>query len=214
MKRKTFILSFLMMVCFGLFAQTPQPKWPFGEVDTYPFENYMSVVAKIVLDDDHETTDYLELGAFCNDELRGSKMFQASASDMILMSVWGDENTDEIIFKLYNHTTGMEYSSEPVAYSPAVEYGTPSSPVEINFSNPVAKIGETKYSTLTKAIAAATAGQTIELLADITENVTVSKNLTIDGANDEAVGGKFNYTGTMTANAGLTVYRFRRWRLW
>ena len=205
MKRKTFILSFLMMVCFGLFAQTPQPKWPFGEVDTYPFENYMSVVAKIVLDDDHETTDYLELGAFCNDELRGSKMFQASASDMILMSVWGDENTDEIIFKLYNHTTGMEYSSEPVAYSPAVEYGTPSSPVEINFSNPVAKIGETKYSTLTKAIAAATAGQTIELLADITENVTVSKNLTIDGANDEAVGGKFNYTGTMTANAGLTV---------
>ena len=58
----------------------------------------------------------------------------------------------------------------------------------------VAKIGETEYATLSAAISAATEGQTITFIADITEDVTISKNnLTIDGA------GK-TYTGTMTAN--------------
>ena len=60
------------------------------------------------------------------------------------------------------------------------------------------KIGETGYETLAKAIAAASAGQTITLLADINENVTINKSLTIDGAGKQ-------YTGTMTGNAGLTV---------
>ena len=54
-------------------------------------------------------------------------------------------------------------------------------------------IGETGYETLAEAIAAATAGNTITFLADITGDVTISKNLTIDG------NGK-NYTGTMTVN--------------
>ena len=63
---------------------------------------------------------------------------------------------------------------------------------------PVAKIGETPYETLAKAISAATAGQTITICSDVNENVTINKNLTIDGGDN-------NYTGTMTANAGLTV---------
>ena len=62
----------------------------------------------------------------------------------------------------------------------------------------VAKIGETEYATLSAAIAAATAGQTITFIADIEEDVTISKNLTIDGA-------QFKYTGTMKANNDLTV---------
>jgi len=57
----------------------------------------------------------------------------------------------------------------------------------------VAQIGETKYETLADAIKAATAGQTITFLTDITEDVTINKNLTIDGAEK-------NYTGTMTIN--------------
>ncbi|MBR3610569.1 MAG: right-handed parallel beta-helix repeat-containing protein [Oscillospiraceae bacterium] len=62
----------------------------------------------------------------------------------------------------------------------------------------VAAIGETKYKSLAKAIAAAQPGDIITFLADITENVTVSKSVTIDGA-------KFKYTGTMTVSAGFTV---------
>ena len=62
----------------------------------------------------------------------------------------------------------------------------------------VASIGEAKYETLSAAITAAQPGSTITLLADVNENVTVSKNLTIDGADK-------NYTGTMTVNTSLNV---------
>lgn len=62
----------------------------------------------------------------------------------------------------------------------------------------VAKIGETGYRTLAKAIEAAQPGDVITFLQDITENVTINKNVTIDGAGKK-------YTGTMTANSGLTV---------
>ena len=58
---------------------------------------------------------------------------------------------------------------------------------------PVAMIGEQSYTTLAAAIKDATAGQTITFVADITEDVTISKAITIDGADK-------NYTGTMTIN--------------
>ena len=65
------------------------------------------------------------------------------------------------------------------------------------FAKPVvAMIGETPYETLANALAAATAGQTITLVADINENVTINKNLTIDGNN-------FKYTGTMTLSTKI-----------
>ena len=59
-------------------------------------------------------------------------------------------------------------------------------------------IGEETYASLAEALAAAQAGDTLTFLADITENVTINKAVTIDGANHK-------YTGTMTLNAGLTV---------
>ena len=66
------------------------------------------------------------------------------------------------------------------------------------FAQNVAKVGDTEYATLAEAISAASAGGTVELIADVTESVTLSKSVTIDGAN-------FKYTGTMTVNKGLTV---------
>jgi Fe-S cluster assembly scaffold protein SufB len=62
----------------------------------------------------------------------------------------------------------------------------------------VAAIGETKYKTLAAALTAAQAGNTITFLADITENVTISKAVTIDGGN-------FTYTGAMTLKADTTI---------
>ena len=62
----------------------------------------------------------------------------------------------------------------------------------------VAQIGETKYETLADALKAAVAGDTITLLADITEDVTVSKSVTIDGA------GK-NYTGNISVSGTSTA---------
>lgn len=63
----------------------------------------------------------------------------------------------------------------------------------------VAMIGETGFATLTEAIKTAQANDTIKLIANIKENVTINKNLTIDGADKQ-------YTGTMALNASnITV---------
>ena len=62
----------------------------------------------------------------------------------------------------------------------------------------VAQVGEQGYESLQAAINAANAGNTITFLADITEDVTISKNLTIDGNG-------FKYTGTMTISGDPSV---------
>ena len=61
-----------------------------------------------------------------------------------------------------------------------------------------AEVNGKEYKTLAAAIAAAQAGDTITFLADVTEDVTINKNLTIDGD-------YFNYTGTMTSKAKANV---------
>lgn len=50
----------------------------------------------------------------------------------------------------------------------------------LNESNAVAKIGDNLYTSLSAAISAASDGQTVTLLKDTKEGVTVSKNLTIN----------------------------------
>ena len=62
----------------------------------------------------------------------------------------------------------------------------------------VAKIGETGYATIAAAVSAAQAGDTITLLADVTADVTISKNITLD------LGGK-TLTNTGVGKATLTV---------
>lgn len=62
----------------------------------------------------------------------------------------------------------------------------------------VAAIGEATYATLTDAIADAKAGDTVTLLADVTENVTIGKNITLDGAD-------YDYTGTVTISGKVSV---------
>lgn len=62
----------------------------------------------------------------------------------------------------------------------------------------VAKIGDAEYTTLAKAIAGAVAGDTITLTADVTENVTINKSITIDGDDNQ-------YTGTMTISDNKNV---------
>ena len=58
----------------------------------------------------------------------------------------------------------------------------------------VAKVGEAQYATLQEAVNAAAEGQTVQLIADTKENVTINKNLTLD------LNGK-----TLTNNGGDTI---------
>lgn len=65
----------------------------------------------------------------------------------------------------------------------------------------VAAIGENQYKTLAAAVAAAAKGDIITLLSDVNENVTLDKNLTIDGAG-------YKYTGnifTTNKNANYVI---------
>ena len=75
---------------------------------------------------------------------------------------------------------------------------------DLRLINFVAAIGDNKYQTLTDAITAAQPGNTIVLLAEITEDVTVNKNLTIDGKAEGATANS-KYTGKMTVNASLNI---------
>ncbi len=62
----------------------------------------------------------------------------------------------------------------------------------------VAKIGEDTYESLSDAIAAAQPDDTIVLTANIEENVTINKNITLDGADK-------NYTGKITVSGNVKV---------
>lgn len=70
--------------------------------------------------------------------------------------------------------------------------------VSIAADTDVAAIGDTTYATLAAAVSAASAGDTVTLLTDVTENVTIGKSLTIDGANHK-------YTGNITTNKTSAV---------
>ncbi len=62
----------------------------------------------------------------------------------------------------------------------------------------VAQIGDVKYETLAEAIAAANAGETVKLLADVTADVVIDKNITLD------LGGK-TLTNTGAGKATISV---------
>ena len=68
----------------------------------------------------------------------------------------------------------------------------------------VAAIGTTHYSTLQEAVDAATAGQTVKLVADVTEDITIQtgKNITLDLGNSKLT----NQSGdTITVALGATL---------
>ena len=62
----------------------------------------------------------------------------------------------------------------------------------------VAQIGSTKYETLEEAIVAANAGETVTLLADVTADVAINKNITLD------LGGK-TLTNTGAGKATISI---------
>ena len=61
--------------------------------------------------------------------------------------------------------------------TPSLEESTTENPTE---AKAIAKIGDKEYTSLSEAIAAAQAGETVTLVADTAENVVVNKDLTID----------------------------------
>lgn len=90
----------------------------------------------------------------------------------------------------------MLMSMVPVAY--AVDGTEGAGGENTPTANVVAMVGETSYTTLEEALDDAQDGATVTLLADVSEDVTISKNITLD------LGGK-TLTNTNAGNATLTV---------
>ncbi len=63
----------------------------------------------------------------------------------------------------------------------------------------------TAYDSLAAAIAAATEGQTVKLIANTDENVTIGKNLTLDLNGHTLNGGTVKATPTLTVKANVTI---------
>ena len=96
--------------------------------------------------------------------------------------------------------TGNTLQANTTANFNSSDVNNESCDIQPEFLTSVAKIGSKLYFSLAAAISAAAAGDTIELLADVTEDVTISKDLTIDGANKA-----YTYTGNIKVSGAVDV---------
>ena len=197
--KKNFIIAFFMMFCSLVYGQDSH--W--GIVNDNDFEDYMSLTSSVYLDGVQLAANNYEVGVFCNDELRGSNTLEFSSiaeEYRAIIDVFGTSG-ETYTFKLYDSNADVEYVLSNNSLPYAISVGSSTNPYAIKFlSKKAAAIGEEAYASLSAAIADAQAGQTVKFLEDITEDVTINKNLTIDGA------GK-TYTGKMEATnkADITV---------
>ena len=203
MKVKTFILTFLMMM---------SSPFLFGQHWTDPgdlgYQNSMTVLAEIVLDNNVQTGNYQVAAFHGNQLLEVSEIipFQGTTSNHhVHLLIQGDNSMSNIYFKFFNGT--KVYVSETCySFSANQTIGDHPNYSTINFKS-VAQIEGTEYDvvypTLQAAIDVVANEETITLLADNAENVTVvqaaDKAFTIDGAE------KY-YTGTITVNGKSAAY--------
>ena len=205
MRTKSFILTFLMMMfCSIGFGQSGTGNhW---NPDEHQYANNMDVIAIIEIDDVEQKTESLEVGAFCGTELRASsrpmKAPMLENRYIVFLDILGDEDDDLITFKLYDHSQGIELNyviEKPINFRFGQDpLGSVDAPYVLEFLTPVAKIGDVHYRTLPLAVEAATAGQTVELIADATgAGVVINKDVTIDfGGNTYTINQAVGSAGT------------------
>ena len=124
----------------------------------------------------------------------------------VRMFVKNGENTSA---KREISVTGGTFSSDVSAYVAKGYVQNENGTVEqLGETNAVAKVGDTYYKTLAEAINAASNGATITLLKDVTEKVSISRNLVLD-LNGKTLTGvdlvnsnRKNERIALTANAG------------
>ena len=148
--------------------------------------------------------------------------YGADANTVGKLTISGGEfkhasDTQEMIVDHYDESnkgnavvTGGKFDADISAYVPdGYIYNSETKTVEqLTVNNAVAKIEDIPYKTLAAAISAAGDGNTVTLLKDVTEKVSISKNLVLD-LNGKTLTGKDlvnsnrkNERIALTANAG------------
>ncbi len=160
--------------------------------------------------------DGAEYGIY--DSNHGAKTYTVKGCEISSIVIWERAAAKTSTFKFEGtNTVGTLSSSEYAKYElvetnatlTAPEGSTVTTPVEgyaVQYANGIYSVvanvvlnndKQVKYPSLAEAIAAASAGNTLVLLNNVTEDVTINKDLTIDGANN-------NYTGNISVK-GSTV---------
>ena len=124
-------------------VEDPLPEEPenYWNPDPSLYANNMTVITTIEIDGEEQSSLDLELGAFCNGELRGSGKLQyvgapANRYECFLM-VYGNSG-DNITFKLYDHATKTELdlrTNESVTFEVNGAVGDVINPYTINFKS-------------------------------------------------------------------------------
>ena len=139
---KRFLLI-ILMAAFGLSAHAQEHYWP---VNTGLYPDYAILNSRVELDGVEITSNTIELGAFCGDEIRGSEFVTSQLFPPIPgigelkyyfpLKVYG-ESGNNITFLLYDHDAGVVVSATcGTTYSwDQNGSGTPINPFVISFTS-------------------------------------------------------------------------------
>lgn len=136
--------------------------------------------------------------------ISGGEFKHASDTQKMIVDHYDETNKGNAV------VTGGKFDADISAYVPdGYIYNSETKTVEqLTVNNAVAKIEDIPYKTLAAAISAAGDGNTVTLLKDVTEKVSISKNLVLD-LNGKTLTGKDlvnsnrkNERIALTANAG------------
>ncbi len=119
-------------------GETVENRW---NVNVHKYSGTMTMTSVVLQGDKELQSELIELAAFAGDECRGSIMLQHVQQTEypfigFLLIFGEDENDDEITFKVYDHSTGNEYTAaQQVDFVSDAILGTPVDPVKISFGS-------------------------------------------------------------------------------
>ena len=149
MKKKLLFITFLMLFCSTMFGQDHYVPVNTGQYSTST--TFISVISF----DGVEQAKELELGVFCNDEVRASvrTSYNPIKKRYIAIASVKGQSGDVFKFKVYDHSTNTEWSNDCtityvdkngitrvaqyVTFDSENGYGTPAQPCIINFNTPL-----------------------------------------------------------------------------
>ena len=118
-----------------------QAKHKYWTPDESLYANNMTIITTVEIDGVEAASTDIEIGAFCNGELRGSSRLQYVASPAnryeCFLMVYGNAG-DDITFRMYDHSTGLESelkSSEVVDFEVNGTVGDVINPYTIKFTS-------------------------------------------------------------------------------
>ena len=178
---------------------------------TEPFQFYMALTAVVEINGDEQTSDWLEVGAFCGEQCRGSQIMQESFTGrhIVMMNVYGEEG-DTFTFRLYDHSIDQEVEATcltTVDFS-MDDLGTPLEPYVLEFSSATPPTVFTITATVNPENSGTVAGAgTYASGAQCTLTATAAEGYSFVNwtLNSEVIGTVPTLTFTVTADAAYVA---------